>query len=144
MLRQIGVAGFEDTSTGLYNRAGFESAAQQYFRTSSASPKVLVIVARIDGATDVTMRQFSEALRSASREFQALPPPCLARVGAEEFAIMVAEDSPARLTRFMERTEAQGPVVWGFATYDAEYPSSPASLIERARQQAESITAART
>ncbi|MBI4472394.1 MAG: GGDEF domain-containing protein [Acidobacteria bacterium] len=136
MLSEIRAAELEDAATGFYSRTGLESAAQQYFSTCRRTgAKLLVIVAGIDGATETTMQQFADAIRKASREFQTLPPPCLARIGTEEFAVLVVQDSPARLEAFMERVEQQGSVEWGTATYDAEYPTSPAILIDRAKQQ---------
>jgi PleD family two-component response regulator len=145
-LKEIRSSGCEDSVTNVYNLDGFESAAQRLFRSCRKSlSKVYLLLFRVQGAPGSRLTNIAEALRNACTKGHAASA-CVSRVSPEEFAILTPADSLAEarglfshaeetLGTLMDKEhEAAWSVVFGLAAYDPEYPSSPESVLERARQ----------
>jgi PleD family two-component response regulator len=148
MLRDIQNAGCEDSATGLYTLEGFESLAQRLFDSCRQQrSRVYVLTVRIEGASQPVLAKIAESMRGVCRKSEILPSPSLSRVSEGEFALLVSADSFAEVQRLMQRiqetlqkmagTSAEGSkwsIVFGMAAYDPEYPSTPACVLDRARQ----------
>jgi PleD family two-component response regulator len=148
LLREIVTAGYEDSTTGLYNLDGFKSMAQRLF-DSCRQPrsKVYIVAFRVQGTAQNVLTGVTEALRATCRKSEIMPEPSLSRVGVEEFALLASADSLAEVQHLLRRCEEtfqkhtpknsdESPwsIEFGVAAYDPEYPATPAVVLERAQQ----------
>ncbi len=138
-----------DELTGLYNRRGFLTLAQQQLKTAHrAKREVVLLFADLDGLKsindalghnvgDLALTDFADILRRNFREADVV-----ARIGGDEFAILAYETSEpapqvmaARLQENVTAHNAQGcrsyqlSVSVGTAIYDPERPCTIDELL---------------
>ena len=153
MVQTIRTLSLTDELTGLLNRRGFTTLAEQQFRTSMRTRNRLWLVfADLDGLKDINdsfgheagdqaLREFAQVLRKGSFREADL----VARLGGDEFAILATEisriDGDKVLGRVIEavRRANEMPgrefplsVSAGVAMFDPERPQSLEELIAEA------------
>jgi diguanylate cyclase (GGDEF)-like protein len=144
-----------DEATGLYNRGTFFTLALQQLRIANRVKKPVLLlrcrVGRASGSDEEagaeeaskTLAEAARVLRETFRESDVL-----ARVGADEFALLVVDAGPelgpglaARMADAFEAAQAQqeGPrelaMEVGVACWDPEDPCTVKQLLDRAGEQ---------
>jgi diguanylate cyclase (GGDEF)-like protein len=157
MLRDLSL---QDDLTGLYNRRGFITLADQLVREAEVERRTFhVVFADLDGLKRINDTfghpQGDNAIRDAARLIRASfrDPNVVARLGGDEFVVLVQDDgharepgagvraSAARLQDAVARHNATGERPYqlslslGFSAFDPAAPQSIESLLEAADQQ---------
>lgn len=118
-----------DPLTGLLNRRGWQHATSQHLlaTTRQAGSKTSIAILDIDyfkqyndtyghGAGDTRLQVFADLLKMNFR-----PGDCIARIGDEEFAVLLHHCNVADAKRIVDRMRAQAPSEVGFSAGLAEY-----------------------
>ncbi|HYQ48318.1 MAG TPA: GGDEF domain-containing protein [Thermodesulfovibrionales bacterium] len=151
MEEELRTLSLTDELTGLYNRRGFVTLAEQYFKIANRMKnKVSVLYADLDGlkgindtlghqAGDVALTETASLLRNTFRESDIV-----ARIGGDEFVVMpvimssvTRETIAARIHDNIAAINAQPgrkfqlSISYGIAVYDPEHPCSTEALLDQ-------------
>ena len=153
-LKELRTFSIIDELTGLYNRRGFLTLAEQQFKMADRTKQCLLLVfADVDGLKsindslghhrgDLALMETAHVLRETFRETDIL-----ARLSGDEFVALMASDQEAHtesaLARFQKTMDDHNSyrgrdfklsVSIGVAFYDPDFPCSIGDLLEKADQ----------